>query len=82
MFYPLVQAEAAHKELSGLKTRLEYDLHVKTTSLNIDQAKCLDTRQKYPIKLKVNNHFRPAYEDRVVDKACQVAYHQCAPRYV
>ncbi len=51
----LSQAEATHKELGLQKTRLEYDLHVKTISLQIDQTKCLGSRNKYPMRLKVGN---------------------------
>jgi hypothetical protein len=50
----LQQAEATHKELTVQKTKLEYDLHVKTVSLQIDQTKCLASRTKYPMRLKVS----------------------------
>lgn len=48
----LRKAEATHKELSVQKTKLDYDLHVKTVSLQIDEAKCLGSRTKYPMRLK------------------------------
>ena len=51
-----VQAESSLKELTSQKIKLEYDLHVKQTSLGIDQGKCIQTRTKYPIKLKEWNH--------------------------
>ncbi|XP_023335756.1 tektin-3 [Eurytemora carolleeae] len=48
----LRKAESSLKELTSQKIKLEYDLHVKQTSLGIDQEKCIQTRTKYPIKLK------------------------------
>ena len=40
-----MQAEAAHKALLATKAKLEYDIHVKTISLEIDTSKCMHGRQ-------------------------------------
>ena len=40
-----LQAEAAHKALLATKAKLEYDIHVKTISLEIDTSKCMHGRQ-------------------------------------